>query len=288
MPGPFTLSETDPLWASLQALPPGVHIVLGIGMAAGIVLWLAGQRAVKPMFALIGVVLGGAIGFFLAPVLAIEPIHDIPTPYVGLGVGGLVGLTAAVALFRFTMALGACAVLALAGMMGTSVYLDYAEPVPQTDAPAVMESRPTSSDAVQDAGTAIEQTAPGDVNAWARESAERTRAFLEHAAAAGQARWEKVPGPHRMMVAGGGVCGGMLGFLFGVFVPRRASALVTALFGSALWLSCAAWTAHATAAPGLAFLDQKTQVWLVIWPVTASLGVLVQWFTIHRANKAED
>jgi hypothetical protein len=242
------------------------------------------------MFALIGVVLGGSIGFFLAPVLAVEPIRDIPTPYVGLGVGGLVGLTAAVALFRFTMALGAAAVLGLAGMMGTSVYLDYAEPVPegevQTVTPAALAA-PETADHGYDAVPDREPATSADVTAWAIQSAERTREFLQRSIAAGQARWERVPGPHRLMVAGGGVCGGLLGFLFGVFVPRRASALVTALFGSALWLSCAAWVAHATAAPGLAFLDQPTQVWLVIWPVTASIGVLVQWMMIVRARASE-
>ncbi len=283
MPDPGTISS-EPLMASLQALPMGVHVVLGAGLAAGMVLWLAGSRVAQPMFALFGVVLGSSLGFFLAPLLAIEPVNDIPTPYLGLGVGALLGLAVSVALFRFTMAIGAAVVLALACMMGTSVYLDHAQPTSQEEAAPQAESAPPPSDEITSTPVPFSSANPTE---WARQAAERTRAFLDNAAAAGKRRWDQVPGEHRLMVAGGGAGGALFGFLFGVFVPKRASALVTALFGSAMWLACAAWVAHATAAPGLAILDQPKQVWLVIWPATAAVGMLVQWMLLVRSRKTE-
>lgn len=292
MPDPGTLSTADPLVASLQALPMGVHVVLGAGMAAGLVLWLAGSRVARPMFGLIGVVLGATIGFFLAPILATEPVRDIPTPYLGLGIGGLLGLAIAVALFRFTMAIGAAAVLALAGMVGTSVYMDRLHPAPESEPAPQISTAPVESpgddgrlrSALESGALHAALGTNPDQTEWARQTAQRTREFLGRAGEKGQARWERIPGEHRLMVAGGGVGGGVFGFLLGVFVPRKAAALVTALAGSAMWLACAAWIAHATGAPGLALLDQPKQVWLVIWPLTAAAGMLVQWIGIVRAR----
>jgi hypothetical protein len=276
-------TDIAPLVSSLQALPIGVHVVLGIGLAAGVVLWLAGQKVVRPIFAVIGLVLGAALGFFLAPLLAIEPVHDIPTPYLGMGAGALVGLGTSVALFRFAMAIGAAAVVAIAGMLGTATYLANTQPAP--DGPARVTE--VSSERV----AAPEWLPPDDADEmtrWAIESAARTREFLSRATEAGQERWARVPGEHRLMVAGAGLGGAVCGFLFGVFVPRRASALVTALCGSAMWLACAAWIAHATGAPGLAFLEQPAKVWIVIWPATSAIGTIIQWVGIFRNRKSGD
>lgn len=278
-------TDIAPLVSSLQALPIGVHVVLGIGLAAGLVLWLAGQKVVRPIFVVIGLVLGAAIGFFTAPLLAIDPIHDIPTPYLGMGAGALFGLGTSVALFRFAMAIGAAAVVAIAGMLGTATYLAQTQPAPaQPTREVERSSEPSPPREV--AGE--QEDSPDDVTRWARESAARTRDFLSRAGDAAGERWDRVPGEHRLMVAAGGLGGAMCGFLLGVFVPRRAAALVTALGGSAMWLSCAAWVAHATGAPGLAFFAQPARVWLVVWPATAAVGTLIQWIGIARARKSAD
>jgi hypothetical protein len=290
MPDPGMLETADPLVTSLRALPVGVHVVLGIGMAAGLVLWLAGGRVARPMFALIGTVFGAALGFFFAPVLAIEPVHDIPTPYLGLGVGGLVGLAAAVSLFRFTMALTAGVVMAIAGSLGASIYLKYNDLPPDTEVAAtetlVQEAAHFADGAEAHAPRLPDDPTKAELALWARENAQRTREFINQAGSATQERWQQVPDQHRLGVAGGGIGGGMFGFMLGVFVPRRAAAFVTALFGSALWLACATWTAHATGAPGLEMLRQPSHVWAVIWPATAAIGIIVQWISIANARRS--
>ena len=88
--------------SSVQTLPWIAHAVIGVCLAGGAVLWLAGRRVIKPVFALLGAALGGAVGFLMLPE-ATPSIAGIPSPYIGLGGGAIIGLMGGIALLRFAI-----------------------------------------------------------------------------------------------------------------------------------------------------------------------------------------
>src|SRR5512140_1812676 len=116
-----TLAAAEP--SSVRSLPWVAHAVVGAGLAAGIVMWLCGGRLLKPVFALLGGLMGGSIGFVLMASVT-ESIAGIPSPYLGLGVGAVLGLIAGIALFRFAVAISTGLAFGIAGLLVSATYLN--------------------------------------------------------------------------------------------------------------------------------------------------------------------
>ena len=119
-----SIESAEQLLGSLQSLPIGMHAPAFIGLAAGLALWLAGRRIIKPVFLVLGVALAGTLGFFLAPAFGHDAFFGYPSPFVGLGIGALVGLVGSAVLFRFTMAIASGASVAIAMCLGAAIYLN--------------------------------------------------------------------------------------------------------------------------------------------------------------------
>lgn len=147
-----TLDATDPtpqgpwfegLTESISGLPGAAHTLALGALGLGLVLWLFGRRATRPAFLLGGILAGGATGFLLAPALGFDRIAGAPSPYVGLGVGGVAGVLGAAALFRLTMIVGASAVFTIFGLLGGACYVQL---VPGTTSAPTEQSTPTTQD----------------------------------------------------------------------------------------------------------------------------------------------
>lgn len=102
----------------LGSLPWGVHAAVALAMAAGLVLWLMGQRYVRHTVVLLGAVVGALIGTAVAPAIA---SHGGATQaagaggsgavYQGLLIGLFVGALVGLLMFRSAMALALGVVL---------------------------------------------------------------------------------------------------------------------------------------------------------------------------------
>lgn len=294
----------------ISEMPVGLHIIVGVGLAAGLIMWLMGRRVLRPMFSGIGLAIGAAAGFFLAPGLGIPSLTGIASPYIGLVAGGIIGLVAAALLFRTALALAAGATFAAALSIGAATYLHFrplaSVPAPlapierflapgdsQAQAPSAEDVAPTPRDYDPDAAPWDRVTPPPDGrssigDALENEAVAKAKEFMAATRQAISEQWASNPPPHRVVIFLAGVLGAGLGGLVGLVLPKRGAALVTSITGSAVWLPCALWTAHATGVPMTGVLDQPPPVWLGVWLGVATLGLTIQLLSIARGRKKAD
>ncbi|HZW06613.1 MAG TPA: hypothetical protein VFF65_05770 [Phycisphaerales bacterium] len=120
----FTLGAQFP--EALHNLPWLVQLPVALALVAGIVLWLAGRRLIRPVTIMVGLGLGGLIGFLVLPV--VMPGVAI-SPYLGLAGGAAAGLTVALLLYQvataitFGSAIGAGCGVTAAAVLGTALAL---------------------------------------------------------------------------------------------------------------------------------------------------------------------
>ncbi len=296
---------------SLQGLPIGVHAAALIGLVAGLCLWIAGRRIVKPVFLLLGLAIAAAIGFFAAPLFGVDTIMGYPSPYIGLGIGALVGLAVSAFLFRFTMAIATGASVAVASCLGAAVYLN-ANPttveienaigeragialndlalnqVPNlnSDDPETQPHRfgehPESEQESTDSGGET-----GNVAHVARTAAFRVRDFMGHLGSELGLIWDQLPIRDRSVISSAGLVGAFFGALLGLVMPKRASALSTALFGAAIWMPCLFWLLTAVNAPVGFFGSLSAKTWLITWAVISLVGASFQWSGLATRKLSE-
>ncbi|MBL0870675.1 MAG: hypothetical protein IBJ18_08875 [Phycisphaerales bacterium] len=97
------------LVSSLQALPWLVHILVGLALITGLVLWLVGSSVLRPATTVVSCIVCGLFGYFFWPVLA---GGSGISPYLGLFIGMVVGCLLGVAMYRLTTAATFGAILA--------------------------------------------------------------------------------------------------------------------------------------------------------------------------------
>lgn len=310
LPTPQNLAGAGELLQRLQELPWAIHGSLVVALVAGLILWAFGRKVVKPIFATLGGVTGGALGFFIAPTTGVHDVAGFPTPYIGLGLGALLGIAAGIALFRFAMAVSGGAVLAIAGIVGSVVYLHQApvppesgtspatqpestppeEPAPEeppAEAPAVPPSETPPE--VEGNADAPPETAAQQAERIARTAAERTLAFLKELGNELSLRFQAYPTRARFIIVAAGLAGAAFGVLAGLIMPRRSAGAITALLGAAVWIPSLFWQLQKLEAPGHTFLASLGPAsWAGVWLGASLLGIAIQWSGLGaRKAKAE-
>lgn len=303
------MNQTEPILESvlgaLRSLPLGVHAVPIIGLIAGIVLWLWGGKFLRPITVILSLAIGAGLGALLAPAAGLTDVGGLPAPYVGLGVGALIGLCAGLVLFRFSMGMAAAAALATATFLGATVYLSSTNqlpPAPRADERSAQASslkdqlreslgdlRITArkrDDAPTKAGEPVTPTAGAaktaeevERSARAASLATNTRAFVNDLSADLAERWDAMTPRARLILFGGTLAGWMLGLAIGLASPKRTSAIVTAFLGAALWLACGLYLLRAGGVSLPDALADRPLWWAIGWLAVALAGVGVQSIT---------
>lgn len=313
MPPPL---PPDQLISAMRNLPVEVHWAAALGLILGLVLWLVGRSVIKPILASVGFVGVGLLGYMLVPQTGVNTLLNIPSPYVGLGIGGLLGFALAVALYRFAMATATALVLGPIAALGAAGYLQIApvsapEQAPQSaplsgqalympgvprvsDAPArerfvpaaqVDTTAPPAPEAA-DAQTNPDEQAQQQVRAG--QVAQHVRRFAGALLDELLGAWVAQPIRHRILITISGIIGASLGLLIGLLMPERAAGGVTAMLGSAIWLPNFVWLSLTLNIAWARYLHQGPVVWLSVWLVLGLLGASVQWITMHRAKSKPD
>ena len=321
MPTPtLILAETE--IALVQGLPVEAHLALAAAFLGGLVLWAAGAKVLKPIFALLGVLAGAFVGIIVAGALELGTVGGVGGWLIAMGIGGVIGLVSTLSLLKLAIVFTAAASFALVGASAALVYVQVtggpANPVepppPHTASDAASERTPrddsgnllftdprtntlvpiarllgepskADSDDNPDAGTDITLQ---DVER-ARVIATRVQAVVQSAADLAARRWRSL-GPDQQLAVAGGTLGGIaLGLAAGFFLPKRSTAVITALAGSASFLISG--VALIDALPWLARLrplvDHTPLFWAIAWAAVASFGILVQ-LKLIKKNKGGD
>lgn len=282
----------DALVASIQGLPWAAHWVAVAAVVAGLLLWGVGRQVVKPLFCLIGGIAGGVGGFLGASLVGIEQIGTVPAPFVGLGLGGVLGMAVAASLYNFAVAVGFGAVAGLTGVLVAATVLElHTEARTAIDAAiGVQQQRLADFDSERAAILAQLDTAarPAPAKTASGNSlTERARALASGLGEEFQSRWGTLDPRSQFIVALAGLGGAGMGFLIGLLLPGRSAAAATALLGSAVWLTGGVWLAGALDLPGREFLDRGPKEWLIVWLSVAGVGLAVQLQGMGSSKKTE-
>lgn len=273
----------------IQSLPFGVHLLVGLAMAAGLVLWLAGQRMLKPLVVTVVTLMLGAIGGLVVPSTT---WGQSLTPWHGLGMGAVVGLLIGLLLYRSAMAVGFGVVLGLLLPMLAATILHY-YPVAGSDGEkaaltfiddakvrefsnrrefVIVRAAYQDKAAGLENGTIVEKL-PENL----KPAAESIGTFWTNLTRSVRESWAELPGSHQAIVALSAVIGLATGVVTGLMMPAWASASATSMFGAAIWMSCFVWLSNAFGAPWKSALDRGPHQWLIAWAVAALVGLIVQW-----------
>lgn len=277
------LAQVDP---AVGSLPLAAHILAILGLGCGLVLWLVGQKVLKPVFGMLGAVFGGLIGFFTLPAISPGTIANIQSPYVGLAIGAVFGLGAGLMLFRFAVAISTAIALGLAGTLIGAASISF---TPMQNATQNLSA--LKSSATQAARQGIDPTITNKKDqaiAIAKPVAQVVKEFVENWADDVKAAWTSLKPDQQVILGLSGLGGAAVGFFIGLFFPVKSSAIATALFGSAVWLPSLMWIVNWANVPGREKLDRGAIFWLVTWVIVAMIGVAVQVSGGRRKKKSAE
>lgn len=286
--------------------PSLTHIIpLAFGVILGLMLWIGGRRLARPALAIVGLLLGGFVGWLVGSVLGLGLVSWA----IALAAGGVLAFLAA-QLERMAVTIGLTMVLGVTAGASTIFVMSavHAARKAKADPPVTFESQhPRPPDAWTAGAPAdlveflneirvstefereTEPAADADAEARAAEaakqSAARARALGGELLRAAKEALAESPREAIAGVVSAAVVGALLGLALGVLTPAFATALMTGLLGAALWLGCGAGIAVRLGVPGVSWLPDSWLGWLVLWTVTAVIGLCIQW--MHRPKSAD-
>lgn len=276
---PLVLAVGD----TFKDLPTSAHALALGALIGGLIMWAFGRRLLKPAFALAGICLGGLLGLVLVPSFAPDTILGVPSAWIGLGLGLVLGLVQAIALYRFTMAVAAAVILGVAGTLGAASWMKF-EPIQR-----ISEVAPTPVPIGEFTPPALTQPPTAEqLLEHVKPVAERVRVFAVEIGDAIAAEWALLSSKQQGILVLSGLGGVVLGLVLGLVFPSRASAVVTSLLGAAAWLPAAAWLSAATEAPWHGRLPTTAMTWLIVWVSVSTLGVLIQLSMSARITPKKD
>ena len=292
-----------------QSLPEGGSVPLGMALMAGLLLWLVGARVIKPVFFLFGLAIGAFVGTTILPLTGLPTFHPggiTLTPGVtGLIAGGILGSLVSLAMFRLVIAITSSLAFAAAGVLAAMIFLHFNPTITDTDPSASPESLVESNDSIDGMHTSLNeeisrQAAERSVDLLdqdnkvfddetkqqIKDAATRSKEFVEHMYNTIKADLDQRPTRDKLIALSAGFAGLAFGLLVGVMMPKRTTALVTSLFGSAVCI--ASVTALLTARSGQRpeFLNQSAVIWAAAWVILTIVGLMVQLgFLSRNSNK---
>ena len=97
--------------------------------------------------------------------------------------------------------------------------------------------------------------------------------------------WQQTPEKVRIALVIAAILGGLTGLLLGMVFKQATVTLVTAFGGSLLWLASGRILIERLGSSEEPWLPGSVHIWLLIWLVTAAIGVGIQWMI--RPKKAD-
>jgi len=263
----------DAFLAAAQGLPLGIHLLVGAGFVAGMILWLAGGRVVQPAFVVLGALGGAWIGAMVLPGVAqTATVFGIPSVYAGLAGGLVAGLVISLVAFKLAMGVSAAFVFAAIGIVGASITLSRtpgALPEPSETQKAIQALR----DSVADKTSKIRD----ELRLSKGDAAEKVHGYAEELRQDIKGRWDALPTQSQKMLLLAAAGGFILGLLLGLAAPQKCASLVTAMLGGGAVIACGYWLLDAMN-PELASKVQMGPIGIAItWVAVALVGVMVQW-----------
>ncbi len=291
-------------------LPEGGSVPLGTALMAGLLLWLVGARVIKPVFFLFGLAIGAFVGTTIIPLTGLPtftPQGITLTPGItGLIAGGILGSLVSLAMFRLIIAFTSAMAFAVAGVLGAMIFLHFNPTITDEELTDTQAAIVETTDSLAGITTSLNDTInrqaaqhatnildqdniilDDDTKQQLKDAATRSKEFIEHLYNTIKTDLDQRPTRDKLIALSAGFAGLALGLLIGVVMPKRTTALVTSLFGSAVCM--ASTTALLTARTGSRpdFLNQSAVIWATAWATLTIIGLMVQLgFLARNKNNA--
>lgn len=304
----------------VQALPIEAHAGVGILLIVGLGLWLFGGKIIKPMFGIAGLVLGGLVGLIALPAFGVESIAGTSSALIGMAIGAVIGFVITLMMLKVAIVFAAGLGFAAVGFLGGTVYLSY-NPLPDDNPPAfviddsdrapdgrlLFENPYTgemmtlgqltetlreadsflkgSKETTPEVADSLETQDDNGVldNEHFRAIAVRCEAIVREGLDMAKSHWNALSQRERLVVVSSTFGSLALGLLIGFMMPKKATAFITALAGSAIWLTAGAMLIEAFLPAMRGLTDQPPTVWAGVWAFAFLVGLVVQLAGLGKA-----
>lgn len=286
---PDTLEQVNQIVAAIQEHPLWAHAGLLTLLVAGAMLWIAGRRVLKPIFAVLGALAGGFLGSAVVPGMGIDSMFGLSGGVAGAAVGGALGALAAILIFRVAIGVLAATVVSGLAILGASIFIQTSEP-----SPAELDSAAESESALveQENAEGEQSLVPEAVRDQIRQGVDDVKSgekkpgqFVTDLYKGLKAElWDPLDGGDKMLLTSSGLAGLVAGLALGVFAPRKTTALVTAFAGAGMWLPALFFLSQSLDLPGKAMFERTPVEWLAIWLVLSMTGLFIQWQGLKKKD----
>ena len=290
------ISSLNQAAEGLRAHPWVIHTFIALMLCFGLLLTFIGRRLVRPGFIILGFACGALLGHLSPPAL-----HPAGQPLLAAGLLGVLGAIFGWLSFRVFVANALAMVLALAATLGVAAYHKVPAPtvaleratVPNEVARELADRADQNNDLRRQVEGALERarqslesggstapTTPTDVAAPA-EAAERSADLLEVLAERLGLQisdfWNHDLTPAaRFALSIASIGGYLAGLVLGFILPSRASAVITAIVGPAVWIPAGVYLLHVFTPTYADNLPTRPTIWLAAWAAAAIVGLAVQ------------
>ncbi|MEM1165818.1 MAG: hypothetical protein AAGI30_05940 [Planctomycetota bacterium] len=276
-------------------LPLSAHTLMVGVLLAGLYLWAFGERSVRTALSVVGLIVGGILGYFALGSL----LGPLGVPPIALGIGGAIaGFIIAMLVFKGAVA-ATCAVIGgLFLPLATLVALEVTNPTaPPANEPSLadqiggvvstspaIEPHQLTAEQIEAGREVLERVTPSasDVIETAERGAAQVRAFVGGLWHHVRPTWDRLPANRQLLVVLACVLGVIAGVGAGMLITKPAAIVATTFVGSAAWLSAGVWLLRA-AERAPAFVDRwAAWHWTIAWVTSAALGLTLQLFVTRR------
>lgn len=279
------------LQQTIQEAPWTGLIPVGLVVLVGLLLWAAGRRVLPACLAMLGLLLGGAIGWVIG-----ESINVGIPPWAVAAFGAVALALFAALAYRLAVIAALAIIFGLAAPLSVLVVHDVrsgnASSVKESSQGLMGQIRDTFArheEAQDEASEALEEIDENiqkqlGLSEQGQEHLGELRTMAQRLIDGGKELWSKTPGDLQPTLAASAVLGVFLGIIVGLLVPSIAATAITSMGGSALWLSGAHLLAVRFGMADAGWMPATSARWLLVWLITSLLGIGLQW--IFRTRKA--
>jgi hypothetical protein len=281
-------------------MPLSALIPVALIVVTGLVLWTAGRSVLRAAFAIVGLMVGGVIGWIIG-----DSLGGTITPWIGALVGGILLAVGAALMYRAAVAVSMSCLIGLASPLAV---ITVAEMQAARAGKTLAEGEVSNEWAEQVLGifgkNAASSTQPAETDndhfaiAFEKEIGRRAtdalqqgmdqnprlKEFHEYIQSQVQffkTKWEQTPKTMKPTLILAAVSGAIVGLLFGILAPSISASAVTSFGGSLLWLMALQILALRFGVPDGPWFPKSGMLWLGIWLITTLAGVVIQW-TVQR------
>lgn len=269
------------LQTAARELPREGMIAVWFALIVGLLIWFRGRKMAKLAFAGFGAVVLGMVGFVIA-----DSIGDGSSAWMGGAVGIIAGAILGSVLLRFTVAVALALVFAVVvPMVSTTAMQKWGTP-PELRAGAQSAADSTRALLLDGVPEVAKLPAAKDLAVDALRSSEdgkevadgldRARAFLARLGEELRPVWDQIPEDDRMLLGASSVVGAGMGFLIGMVFHKKATALVTAGVGAALWVPAAVVAYSSFPQVPQVEIPSWPGLWAGVWAGAVVVGVILQ------------